>query len=160
MTRRTIMGSLGVLLLIGAGRLVITAAQDTAAAVALPGFEVDAAWPRLPHNWGMGDPSSIAVDPHPKGWIPPPPPPVPGEKKDRAAPPVLEFDKSGKFLQAWGGPSDRWEWPDTEHGIYVDYKDNVWIGGNNPTVQLRLTPRSDDMLLKFTSTGNLVMQIG
>ena len=37
---------------------------------------------------------------------------MPAEKKDHAAPPVLEFDKNGKFLQAWGGASDQWEWPD------------------------------------------------
>ena len=59
-----------------------------------------------------------------------------------AAPSVLEFDASGKLLQAWGGPSDTgWIekhckaadgciWPGNEHGIYVDAQDNIWIGGN------------------------------
>jgi DNA-binding beta-propeller fold protein YncE len=36
----------------------------------------------------------------------------------------------------------------------------VWIGGNNPIAQLRLTPRSDDMLLLFSKTGSFVKQIG
>src|SRR5580698_930671 len=57
----------------------------------------------------------------------------------RAAPSVLEFDASGKLLRAWGGPSDAgWLashckeeqgciWPNSEHGIYVDHRDNVWI---------------------------------
>ena len=160
MTRRTTVGSLGVLLLLGAGGLVVAAAQGSAATVAMPAFEVDATWPRLPNDWVMGDPSSIAVDRHDNVWVLHRPRTVPAEKKDHAAPPVLEFDKNGKFLQAWGGPSDQWEWPDTEHGIYVDYKDNVWIGGNNPNVQLRVSSRSDDMLLKFTSKGRLVTQIG
>jgi hypothetical protein len=60
----------------------------------------------------------------------------------KAAPSVLEFDKAGKLLRAWGGPADPgWLaahcreadgciWPNTEHGIYVDYQDNVWISGN------------------------------
>ena len=63
-------------------------------------------------------------------------------------------------MQAWGGPADGWDWPDTEHGIYVDYKDVVWIGGNNPIAQIRLSSRSDDMLLKFTSKGKLIKQFG
>jgi DNA-binding beta-propeller fold protein YncE len=139
----------------------MTAAQDSAAAVvATPVFEVDATWPRLPNTWVIGDPSSIAVDRHDNVWILHRPRTVPAERKDRAAPPVLEFDKNGRFLQAWGGASEQWEWPDTEHGIYVDYKDNVWIGGNNPNVQIRVSSRSDDMLLKFTSKGKFVKQIG
>jgi hypothetical protein len=135
----------------------------SAATVEMPMFEVDATWPRLPNNWVMGDPSSIAVDRHDNVWILHRPRTVPAEKKDHAAPPVLEFDKHGKFLQAWGGApgsGDQWEWPDTEHGIYVDYKDNVWIGGNNPNTQIRVSQRSDDMLLKFTSKGKLIKQIG
>lgn len=126
----------------------------------VPSFEVDPTWPRLPNGWVMGDPSSIAVDRHQNVWILHRPRTVPAEKRDRAAPPVLEFDKTGNFVRAWGGPSDKYEWPDTEHGIYVDYKDNVWIGGNNPVAQLRLTDRSDDMLLKFSSEGTLIAQFG
>jgi len=151
--------ALAVLLLVGGGQFMITA-QDAAATAAMPAFEVDATWPRLPNDWVMGDPSSIAVDRHDNVWVLHRPRTVPAEKKDHAAPPVLEFDKNGKFLQAWGGPSAQWEWPDTEHGIYVDYKDNVWIGGNNPNVQIRVSTRSDDMLLKFTTKGKLITQIG
>jgi len=153
-----------VLLFPGTGRLAIMAADSSS--VAMPVFEVDPTWPKLPNNWAMGDPSSIAVDRHDNVWILHRPRTVPAEKKEHAAPPVLEFDKNGKFLQAWGGaPGDtvkgeQWEWPDTEHGIYVDYKDNVWIGGNNPNVQIRVSSRSDDMLLKFTSKGQLIKQIG
>ena len=46
---------------------------------------------------------------------------------------MLEFDASGKFVQGWGGPADGFDWPDNEHGIYLDYKDLVWIGGNAGT---------------------------
>ena len=34
------------------------------------------------------------------------------------------------FLRAWGGPGPGFEWPASEHGIYVDPKGFVWIGGN------------------------------
>lgn len=135
-------------------------APDAPAALAVPRFEVDPTFPKLPNNWVMGDPSSIAVDRRDHVWILHRPRTVKAELKARVAPPVLEFDAQGVFVQAWGGPSDAYEWPDTEHGIYVDHEDHVWVGGNNPIAQTRLTPRSDDMLLKFTNAGKLVLQIG
>ena len=57
---------------------------------------------------------------------------VPVEQKDRAAPAVLEFDATGKFVQAWGGPGQGYDWPDMEHGLSVDHQDNVWITGLSP----------------------------
>jgi DNA-binding beta-propeller fold protein YncE len=68
-----------------------------------------------------------------------------------AAPPILEFDQSGNLLRAWGGPGAGYEWPDSEHGIHVDRRDFVWIGGNN---------EKDNQILKFTADGQFVMQIG
>ena len=58
------------------------------------------------------------------------------DKKALAAPAVLEFDADGKFLNAWGGPGPGFDWPDSEHGIYVDYKDNVWIGRSSRSVHV------------------------
>jgi DNA-binding beta-propeller fold protein YncE len=46
------------------------------------------------------------------------------------APPVLEFDEAGNLIGHWGGPGPGYDWPATNHGITVDYKGNVWIGGN------------------------------
>src|SRR6266850_6301010 len=46
------------------------------------------------------------------------------------APPVLEFDAEGNLLHHWGGPGEGFEWPDSNHGIFIDFKGNVWIGGN------------------------------
>ena len=72
----------------------------------------------------------------------------------KAAPSVLEFDADGKMLRAWGGPSDpgfiggkcKAEagciWPNSEHGIYVDQNDNVWIAGNGPPGDVRGVSRS------------------
>ncbi len=144
----------------GGGAAPPAAAESTSSSDLVPAFEVDPTFPALPNNWVMGDPSSIAVDTRDHVWILHRPRTVKQELASRVAPPVLEFDANGAFVQAWGGPSDAYEWPDTEHGIYVDHNDHVWIGGNNPIAQTRLTPRSDDMLLKFTRTGRLVLQIG
>jgi hypothetical protein len=132
-----------------------------AAGAPIPRFEVDAAWPpKLPNGWVMGDASSIAVDRRDHVYVLSRPRTVAAEHKEHAAPAVMEFDPSGKFVKGWGGPGSGYDWPDTEHGIYIDGKDHVWIGGNNPIAQLRLTPRSDDMLLKFSTGGKFISQIG
>jgi DNA-binding beta-propeller fold protein YncE len=100
----------------------------------------------------------------------------------RAAPSVLEFDAAGKLLQAWGGPADpgfmanRCKaqdgciWPNSEHGIYVDSHDNVWIAGNAaapaPGAAAPVTPWTtnkaggDGFILKFDVNGNFKMRIG
>jgi DNA-binding beta-propeller fold protein YncE len=67
------------------------------------------------------------------------------------APPVMAFDAAGNVVYSWGGPSLHPEWPDSNHGIVVDHKGNVWIGGNGP---------ADAHILKFTRDGKFVAQFG
>jgi NHL repeat len=117
----------------------------------MPIFQVDPSWPKLPNNWVMGIVSSVTVDRRDHVWILHRPGTVQESLKARAAPPVLEFDADGTFMTAWGGPGQGYDWPVTEHGITVDYKDVVWIGGSGVT---------DDMLLKFTTQGKLLKQFG
>jgi sugar lactone lactonase YvrE len=99
----------------------------------------------------------------------------------KPAPPVLEFDETGKYIQGWGGPSvtGEYQWTNRgglhsayaecascskdrrtngdgrpgsgEHGITVDYKDNVWLTGNGD---------GDGQILKFTTGGKFLLQIG
>jgi DNA-binding beta-propeller fold protein YncE len=135
------------------------AAQDSGQAASLPTFRADPAWPPLPNNWVLGEVSSVAVDRRDHVWILHRPRTVPMDQQNRAAPPVLEFDATGKFVRAWGGASHSPEWPDNEHGIFIDHKDHVWIGGNNPTTT-SVSRRSDDMLLKFTTDGTFISQVG
>ena len=96
----------------------------------------------------------------------------------RAAPGVLEFDADGKLRRAWGGPSDPgWLashckeeagciWPNVEHGIYVDDRDNVWIAGNSENVPKDATAWTtnrhggDGFVLKFDMDGNFKLRIG
>jgi DNA-binding beta-propeller fold protein YncE len=67
------------------------------------------------------------------------------------APPVMAFDPAGNVVQSWGGPSVTPEWPDSNHGIVVDDKGFVWIGGNGGP---------DQHILKFTRDGKLVAEFG
>jgi len=186
----------------------------SAATTQAPRFEVDPMWPKpLPHHWIMGNVIGVSVDAQDHIWIIHRPatlepmevyadPNPPGAKRRGTrgkveaeccvpAPPVLEFDEEGNLLRSWGGKDgqkmDGYDWPAENHGITVDYKGNVWIGGNGA----RLTPPADEMeaegrggggggfagggrgrgasgpplyhdsyILKFTQDGKFLMQIG
>ncbi len=150
---------------VGAVGLVVTLAQGRGSTLqaprGVPTFEVDPSWPaKLPSGWVMGVPSWVAVDRHDHVWVLHRPRTLPPQERSKAAPPVLELDTRGKVVRAWGGPSDRYDWPDIEHGIFVDHHDHVWIGGINPIAGAEGSQRSDDMLLEFTRTGELIRQIG
>ncbi|HYR90630.1 MAG TPA: hypothetical protein VE422_41585 [Terriglobia bacterium] len=129
---------------------------------AVPTFEVDRAWPKVPPQWKLGDASSIAIDAQDNVWVLHRPRTLKPEDKSKAAPPVIVFDSAGKYIKAWGGAGNGYEWPEREHGIHIDYKGFVWLGGNScPTNGLPgLKPVADDQLLKFTQEGKFVMQIG
>jgi hypothetical protein len=123
----------------------------------VPGYQPDLSFPRLPNDWILGNVSDVAVDRDDNVWIIHRPRTVKAGRTP--APPVLEFDAAGRFLQAWGGEGSGYDWPDAEHNIFVDQKSNVWISGSSPSGQSRTT-RSDDMLLKFTGSGRFLLQIG
>ncbi len=163
MTLRNVAGVVLALLLAGCGPQVVNeqaaTPQDAAGVTSVPHFEVDPTWMKLPSDWVLGTSINVAVDRRDHVWIIHRFRRVPEEQRERAAPPVLEFDENGNFVQAWGGPSDAYEWPDLEHGITVDYQDHVWISGSNP-IRSSGSPQSDDMLLTFTTDGTLVQQIG
>ena len=142
--------------------LIGSAAAQAQAPRSLPMFEVDAAWPKVPAKWKLGDASSFAVDAQDNVWLLHRPRTLKDPDFAMAAPPVMVFDQAGNNIKAWGGDGPGYEWPQREHGVHIDYKGFVWIGGNScPTNGLpRLKPVADDQLLKFTQDGKFVMQIG
>ena len=133
-----------------------------ARSVSLPTFEVDRGWPTVPAKWKLGDASSFAVDAKDNVWLLHRPRTLKPADAAMAAPPVMVFDTAGNFVKAWGGAGTGYEWPEREHGIHVDDKGFVWLGGNNcPTNGIAgLKPVADDQLLKFTQDGTFVLQIG
>jgi hypothetical protein len=135
----------------GAGTSIAAQTRGTQAAQQVPKFEADPTWPKIPNNWIMGMVSSVAVDSQDHVWILQRPRSLRPDQKEHAAPPLLEFDPTGNFILGWGGPGQGYEWPDSEHGIFVDYKGYVWLGGSSPM---------DNQVLKFTRDGKFVMQIG
>jgi hypothetical protein len=128
-----------------------------------PTFKVDPFWPKaLPNNWILGQVAGVAVDANDHVWIIHRPRSLADDEKGATltpprskccvpAPPVIEFDQDGNVVQAWGGSGPGYEWPGQEHGIRIDYKDHVWLGGNG---------KQDGQVLKFTRDGKFLLQIG
>src|SRR5712691_8424066 len=140
-----------VTVLVLAGTHRTTAAQArTVSTSEVPKFEVDPSWPKIPNGWTLGQVASAAADDQDHVWILHRPRVVRPDQK--TGPPVMEFDAAGNYIQGWGGPATAsgYTWPQSEHGIYVDPKGFVWIGGSG----------NDDQILKFTKAGKFVMQIG
>jgi DNA-binding beta-propeller fold protein YncE len=147
------------------------AAQNGKHSSALPTFVVDPFWPKpLPKNLILGQLAGVDVDSHDHVWIISRPRTLTDDEKGAAlnpptseccvpAPPVIEFDAAGNYLQGWGGPGPGYQWPENEHGIFVDYKGNVWIGGNT-TSSTYQPPHTDNQILKFTYDGKFLLQIG
>src|ERR1051326_6081189 len=64
-----------------------------------PIFKADPAWPKIPNGWILGDASSIAVDAQDHLWLLHRPGTVRPAQKAMAAPPVIELDANGNFVQ-------------------------------------------------------------
>src|ERR1700724_3593046 len=185
------------LVVLGVGSSMLgkrAAIQAATTNVMAPRFEVNPLWPKpLPNHWLMGQTIGVSVDANDHIWV------IhragslePGEQHATAtpqiaqccaaAPPVLEFDEEGNLIGHWGGPGNGYDWPESNHGITIDYKGNVWIGGNGrgaqPARPAPAAPASaadaqnsenvssgtasynDNMILKFTQDGKFLMQIG
>jgi hypothetical protein len=151
---------------LGATALAATTVQAQTPAQAqtrsLPTFTVDPSWPKVPPQWKLGDVSSMASDAQGNIWVLHRPRTLKGDDFAKAAPPVMVFDQAGNYVKSWGGDGPGYDWPQREHGIYIDSKGFVWLGGNScPENGLeKLKPVADDALLKFTQDGKFVMQIG
>ena len=123
-----------------------------------PQFRVDPFWPQaLPNNWMLGQVAGLAVSDNDNIWIVHRPSTLDARQRGDEgmccvpAPPVIEFAPDGSVQRSWGGPAEGYEWPESEHGIYVDSNQHVWIGGNAAT---------DSHILKFTADGEFILQIG
>ena len=153
-----------------------TADEIPAFADGIPAFEYDPTWPKpLPNNWMTGSIGAMAMDSKNHIWVAQ----RPGSTTNLSerygleglgeccfpAPPVLEFDPEGNLIQAWGpihddqgqllgdqvwGPHPDVAWPVSEHGLFVDDQDTVWVGSQNDPSQL----------MRFTRDGTFLMHIG
>jgi DNA-binding beta-propeller fold protein YncE len=152
-------------LAVAQGWLEQRAEAQARGAVQAPRFEVDPTFPQpLPNGMYQGQSIGLWVDKtNDHVWIVHRPDVLdafegaaqqnpPTGECCKEAPPILEFDPSGKLLRSWGGKDGPgYQWPDSNHGLNIDNKGNVWIGGNGG---------QDGHVLKFTQDGKFVMQVG
>jgi DNA-binding beta-propeller fold protein YncE len=159
-------------------RAAVEAAGPTA-----PRFEVDPLWPKpLPNHWVIGAAIGVGVDSKDNVWIVHRPASL--EEKERyatwnpkaseccaPAPPVLAFTPEGALMASWGGKPQGFDWPSSNHGIDVDHKGNVWIGGNGRGAKPAALAHDeskmsaagavhDNFVLKFDQSGKFLMQLG
>ena len=149
---------------LGVGQSLLQQHAEAQSGVTAPMFEVDPLWPKpLPNNWLLGWTIGLWVDEQDHIWVihrgagglhnnergAELNPPI--AECCRTAPPVLVYEPGGGLVRSWGGPGQGYEWPQSNHGIHVDYKGNVWIGGNGA---------KDAHVLKFTKDGKFLMQVG
>ena len=133
--------------------------------VQAPRFEVDPVWPKpMPNHWILGSVIGVGVDSRDHVFIIHRGDSTLNQRTEAglnakppigeccaSAPPILEFDPDGNLVKGWGGPGEGYVWPGSNHGVAVDDKDNIWIGGNGPT---------DSHILKFSHEGKFLQQIG
>jgi hypothetical protein len=166
------------IILATAGAAFVAARAGEVADDGVPVYEVDPSWPKpLPNNWILGQISGVAVDSRDHVWIVQRPLTLTDREAGAVqdpplslccvpAPSIIEFDREGNVVQAWGGPDSveanaeggpvrAWiqgeRWPQSEHGIFVDHQDNVWMGSNG---------RLDQVVLKFDRSGRRLLTIG
>ncbi|MBI1896232.1 MAG: hypothetical protein HYS04_06805 [Acidobacteria bacterium] len=81
-------------------------------------------WAQLPKGWNFGECSGVDVDKDDNVWV-----------FNRGPHPLIQFDKSGKFLQAWP------EVPVTSsHGVRVGPGGNIWLVDVKGHTLFTLTP--------------------
>src|SRR5207302_6549258 len=144
-----------------------------------PLMAVDPNWPKpLPNAWVTGQVGGTCIDsqdhvfivtrgfqsggltsPEGVGGANPNTGALGGAFKSRASPPAIEFDPAGNMINAWGNPAlvpagqpnagQNAVLPHGIHGCYVDYQDNVWIGGNGDGVVQKYTHDGSVMLLQI-----------
>lgn len=139
-------------------------ADGTGTAAGVPRFEWDPTWPKqpFPNAWQMGGGHGVAVDANDHIFVAHraadlsafeaaaaanPPKAV----CCKPAPAIIEFDQAGNLVKAWGGPGEGFQWPKSVHGLSIDHKGNIWVGGNESP---------DAHVLKFTRDGRFLLQIG
>jgi DNA-binding beta-propeller fold protein YncE len=145
--------------------LAVTFAGIVSAHAQGPAFRVDPYWPKpLPNNWILGQVGGISIDAQDNIWVFQRPRSLTDDEKGATlspprskccmpAPSVLVFNQSGDIVKSWGGQGENlgYDWPLQEHGILVDNKGFVWLSGNG---------KGDNMVLKFSTDGKFVKQIG
>lgn len=114
----------------------------------VPAYEVDATWPRpLPDRWIIGQSPGVAIDAQ-ENVVVCNRQDITGEEAESGdnAPMVIVFDPSGTVVKSWGEQATM---PIKPERLNVDCQGHYWVSGQR-----------DGMIQKYTSDGELLLQIG
>ena len=139
-------------------------AGQSRSTVQAPYFEVDPFWPKpLPNHWVLGSSIGVSVDERDHVWMIHRGSATLAEK-ERALETKLSDEccaggaagarvrsPAARSSATGAVPAQGYEWPTSNHGITIDHKGNVWIGGNGP---------GDSQVLKFSRAGKFLLQVG
>ena len=89
----------------------------------------------MPNGWKFGRVSAVATDSAGNVYV---------FQRGKKADPLIVFDSAGRYLRSWGRGMFG-----NPHGLRVDRNDNVWV-----------TDNGDHQVMKFTSTGKLLLTLG
>jgi DNA-binding beta-propeller fold protein YncE len=121
-------------LLTSAGSLVLTAAvADEPSSKSRPTYQVVAGWPESSSPIKFGQVSAVATDASDRVFV-----------FHRGEPPVVVFDRDGKYLRSWGDGLVK-----KAHGLRIDHEQNVWT-----------TDVGHHLVRKFNHEGKLLMTLG
>lgn len=94
-------------------------------------------WAKLPVGWNFGEVSGVATDKQDNVWV-----------FNRGLHPVMQFNREGKFLQAW---------PDIKiiaaHGIRVDAEGNIWLIDVKGHVVIKCNPMGRVLMILGNRQG-------
>jgi hypothetical protein len=145
-----------------AGAIVIFPVASPLAQGNLPVLEVDPFWPKMPEKFILGPVRGVAIDLQDNVWIAQDGSGLSADMRGAAAnppqaeccmpaPPIMEFDAAGNYIKGWGGPGEGYDWPQQIHGLFIDYKGNLWVSSERA---------GDNHILKFSREGKFLLQIG
>ena len=121
-------------LLSSAGSLVLTASfAGEPSSKSVPTYKVVAGWPEPSSPIKLGQVSAVATDASDRVFV-----------FHRGEPPVVVFDRDGKYLRSWGEGLVK-----KAHGLRIDREQNVWT-----------TDVGHHLVRKFDHEGTLLMTLG
>ena len=121
-------------LLSSAGSLVLTASfAEGPSPKSVPTYKVVAGWPEPSGPIKLGQVSAVATDASDRVFV-----------FHRGEPPVVVFDRDGKYLRSWGEGLVK-----KAHGLRIDREQNVWT-----------TDVGHHLVRKFDHEGTLLMTLG
>jgi DNA-binding beta-propeller fold protein YncE len=116
------------------GSVVLTASfADGPSPSSVPTYHAVADWPQASSPIKLGEVSAVATDTSDRVFV-----------FHRREPPVVVFDREGKYLRSWGNGLVK-----KAHGLRIDHQQNVWI-----------TDVGHHLVRKFNHEGTLLMTLG